>query len=116
MILQMPSPTPPENPAAVSRYNMTRDDGSSGLDNRALWLRSQSEFCIVVVRGKPQLNPTNQTTGLNAPLREHSHKPNQFYRMAEDLCISRRIDFFFHENRPGWRQVGNDVSKFDGAA
>jgi ParB/RepB/Spo0J family partition protein len=44
------------------------------------WLRSQSEFCIMAVKGKPKVDLTNQTTVLEAPMREHSRKPDEFYR------------------------------------
>src|SRR5262249_19063093 len=36
------------------------------------WLRSQSEHCIMAVRGKPVVTLTNQTTVLHAPVRGHS--------------------------------------------
>ena len=31
------------------------------------WLRSQSEFCIMAVKGRPKVDLTNQTTVLDAP-------------------------------------------------
>lgn len=76
------------------------------------WLRSQSEFCIMCVRGKPIVNLTKQTTVLEAPGREHSRKPNEFYRMVEDLCVGRKLDYFSREKREGWEVFGNEASKF----
>jgi len=78
------------------------------------WLRSQSEFCIMAVKGRPVINLTNQTTILNGPLREHSRKPEEFYTMANSLCTGRKLDFFSRQGREGWEQFGNDVEKFAG--
>jgi len=77
------------------------------------WLRSQSEFCIMAVKGSPTIQLTNQSTILHGPLREHSRKPDEFYRMVESLCIGRKIDFFSREKRDGWAQFGNDGERFD---
>lgn len=80
------------------------------------WLRSQSEFCIMAVRGSPVINLTNQTTILNAPLREHSRKPDEFYQMVDSLCVGRKLDYFSREKREGWEQFGNDLDKFTDVA
>jgi N6-adenosine-specific RNA methylase IME4 len=77
------------------------------------WLRSQSEFCIMAVKGKPVVNLTNQTTVIHAPMREHSRKPDEFYKMVDDLCIGRKLDFYSREARKGWEQYGNELAKFD---
>jgi len=76
------------------------------------WLRSQTEYCIMAVKGSPTINLTNQTTILEAPLREHSRKPDEFYDMVDELCIGRKLDYFSRTPRSGWDQVGNDVKKF----
>jgi len=76
------------------------------------WLRSQSEFCIMAVKGSPKVNLTNQTTVLYAPMREHSRKPDEFYVMVDDLCVGYKIDWFSREPREGWSQFGNDTERF----
>ena len=78
------------------------------------WLRSKSEFCMV--KGKPKVDLTNQTTVLNAPLREHSRKPDEFYALVDSLCIGRKLDILSREARPGCEQFGNEPGKFEGAA
>lgn len=78
------------------------------------WLRSQSEFCILSVRGKPPIDLTNQTTVLNAPMREHSRKPDEFFDMVEKYCLGAdRVDWFAREGRPGWAVGGNDTERFN---
>lgn len=76
------------------------------------WLRSQSEFCIMAVKGSPVVNLTNQSTVISGPLREHSRKPDEFYEMVDALCVGAKIDYFSRESREGWFQYGNDVTKF----
>ena len=80
------------------------------------WLRSQSEFCIMAVKGKPSLHLTNQTTVIHAERRQHSRKPDEFYQMVESLCIGRRLDYFSREKRPGWEQFGSEPEKFQNGA
>ena len=76
------------------------------------WLRSQSEFCIMAVKGTPTIDLTNQTTIIHGPLREHSRKPDEFYDMVDSLCIGRKLDFFSRSPRKGWEQYGNEPNKF----
>lgn len=76
------------------------------------WLRSQSEFCIMAVKGIPTINLTNQTTVIHGPLREHSRKPDEFYEMVDGLCVGYRLDYFSRERREGWSQFGNDMEKY----
>ncbi len=76
------------------------------------WLRSQSEFCIMAVKGKPVINLTNETTILNAPMREHSRKPEEFYTMIDNLCVGRKLEYFSREKREGWEGLGNDTNRF----
>lgn len=76
------------------------------------WLRSKSEFCVMAVKGSPPVNLTNQTTVLEAPLREHSRKPDEFYAMVDELCVGRKLDYFSRQKRDGWDQYGNDVERF----
>ena len=80
------------------------------------WLRSKSEFCIMAVKGSPKVDLTNQTTIIDAPMREHSRKPDEFYALVDSLCVGRKLDYFSREKRPGWAQYGNETAKFGGAA
>ena len=84
--------------------------GQMGL---GAWLRSQSEFCIMAVKGKPKVELTNQTTVVHGELREHSRKPDEFYEMVEGLCLGHKLDYFSRAGRPGWVQFGNDPGRFD---
>jgi N6-adenosine-specific RNA methylase IME4 len=76
------------------------------------WLRMQCEFCLVAIKGRPSWNNTTWRDIIREPRREHSRKPEAFYKMVEDVTIGRRLDFFCREARPGWEVFGNDTSKF----
>lgn len=77
------------------------------------WLRSQSEYCIMAVKGKPQVNLTNQTTVMRGDMREHSRKPEEFYAMVEAMCNGRKLDYFSREARAGWESFGNTPELFN---
>ena len=77
------------------------------------WMRSQTEFCIMAARGKPDIDLNNEATILYAARREHSRKPDEFYTMVESLCRGqRRADWFSREPRQGWVTIGNDTERF----
>ena len=80
------------------------------------WLRSQSEFCIMAIKGKPPICLTNQTTVIHGPLREHSRKPDSFYELVNGLCVGAKLDYFSRQPREGWQQVGNTTELFGEAA
>ena len=80
------------------------------------WLRNCTEHCLMATKGAPRVDLKNQTTVLEAPGREHSRKPDEFYALVEELCIGRRLDYFSREPRPGWEQFGSEPNKFEGAA
>jgi N6-adenosine-specific RNA methylase IME4 len=76
------------------------------------WLRGQTEHCLLSVRGKPAWNLTNQTTVVEGAMREHSRKPEEFYRLVESLCPGSKLDMFGRTQRDGWTVHGNETSKF----
>ena len=72
------------------------------------YLRGQTEHAILAVKGKPRLELTSQSTVLQALRREHSRKPDEFYRLVEDICEGPRLDYFGREQRPGWTVYGTN--------
>jgi len=76
------------------------------------WLRGQTEHCLMLIRGKPTVTLTNQTTLISGPLREHSRKPDGFYRLVESLCPGSKLELFSRENRPGWQTAGAETGAF----
>jgi N6-adenosine-specific RNA methylase IME4 len=74
------------------------------------WLRGQTEHCILAVRGRPIVRLTTQSTVLQAAGKEHSRKPEAFYRLVEQLCASKaRLELFARSKRPGWVCSGAEL-------
>jgi len=71
-----------------------------------VWLRGQTEHCILAVKGKPLWQLKGQTTALLAENRGHSIKPNEFYTLVDSLCYGRKLDYFAREPRDGWITYG----------
>lgn len=65
-------------------------------------LRGQTEHCLLGTKGSPRLKTTGHSTLLHAPRREHSRKPDEFYRLVEQICEEPRLDYFGRESRQGW--------------
>jgi N6-adenosine-specific RNA methylase IME4 len=76
------------------------------------WFRMQCEFCLVGIKGKPYWNNTTFRDILNEPRREHSRKPEGFFKMIEQITLGRRLEYFSREKRDGWEVFGNDIDKF----
>lgn len=66
------------------------------------WLRGQTEHCILAVKGRPIVTLSNQSTFLEGDVREHSRKPESFYRLVEELCHGSRFEMYGREEREGW--------------
>jgi N6-adenosine-specific RNA methylase IME4 len=77
------------------------------------WLRNVTEHCILAVRGRPVVELGSQPTIIREPRREHSRKPEAFYRLVEGLCPGNKLEVFARESRPGWTAWGAELGKFD---
>jgi N6-adenosine-specific RNA methylase IME4 len=75
------------------------------------WLRGQTEHCIMAVRGRPIVTLSNQATVLHVPVpeRQHSRKPEEFYRLVESLCPGSKLELFCRHPRPGWAAHGDET-------
>lgn len=76
-------------------------------------IRMQCEFCLIGIKGSPVFKDNHSVRDIiREPRREHSRKPEEFYRIVDDLCAGRKLDFFSREERTGWFSYGNDTKKF----
>lgn len=75
------------------------------------WLRSQTEHCILAIKGKPFYQNTKFGTLLREKRTEHSAKPESFYKMVEEICAGRKLDYFARKKREGWDVFGDEVDK-----
>lgn len=78
-----------------------------GLGN---WTRSNSEICLLAVRGKPKRVSASVHSVILSPLQQHSQKPGEARdRIVELMGDLPRIELFARETAPGWDSWGNEV-------
>ena len=76
-------------------------------------LRGQTEPCLLLSRGEPVFRRGSFSTLLHGDVREHSRKPDEFFTLAEALCVGRRrLEMFARERRPGWEAWGAETDLF----
>jgi len=73
------------------------------------WLRKQCEFCLVGVKGKPIWAKNNVRDILRESRTSHSTKPESFFKMVDELCIGRKLEYFARKKRVGWDVFGDEV-------
>src|SRR6516225_10936681 len=74
-----------------------------------LTTRSQTEIVLLARRGNCRRNATNVRELILAPRREHSRKPDEFFRRVEQYCEGPFVDLFARERRPGGDVFGDEV-------
>jgi N6-adenosine-specific RNA methylase IME4 len=78
------------------------------------WARSCHEIILLGTVGKPPC--FGLPSCFDGVRREHSRKPEEFYRMITDRTPGlRRADVFAREKREGWDAWGDEVEKFSSA-
>ena len=79
----------------------------------AYWLRSSAEPLIFAKRGKPKVQIRNQRNYFEAPVREHSRKPDCVYDIVERMTGGTDyLELFSRQTRQGWDCWGNETNKF----
>jgi N6-adenosine-specific RNA methylase IME4 len=74
------------------------------------WTRANTEDCLFAVRGRPKRKSASVRQFVEAPLREHSRKPDEVRDgLVELMGNVRRIELFAREKAPGWDVWGNEV-------
>ena len=76
------------------------------------YLRQQHELLLIARRGNPPVPlPKNRhSSGIYAPRKAHSEKPEEFYRIIERMYPGLpKIELFARKPREGWDCWGNEV-------
>lgn len=74
--------------------------------------RQNAEFVVLGRRGNPPRLSKSIRQVMTAPLREHSRKPEVFFKNAEAYGAGPRLELFGRQQRPGWIVRGNERFKF----
>lgn len=75
--------------------------------------RKNGEFVILAKRGRPKRLAADVLDIIMSPVREHSRKPDEFFRRVERYCEGPRLELFGRESRPGWAVWGDQSTMFD---
>lgn len=80
-----------------------------GLGN---YLRNSTEHLLFATRGKAPVNFRSQPTWINAPMQEHSHKPEEQFAVIERISSGPYLELFARRRPPStaaWSVWGNEV-------
>lgn len=78
------------------------------------YTRANTEDCLFAIKGKPVRQSAAVRQFIEAPVREHSRKPDEARdRLVELMGDVPRIELFARTAFPGWDAWGNEVGKFD---
>lgn len=73
------------------------------------WTRGNPEQCLLGTRGRPRRQDAGVRQLIEAPLREHSRKPDETYDGVERLVAGPYLELFARHRRPGWDAWGNQL-------
>jgi N6-adenosine-specific RNA methylase IME4 len=96
-------------------WHKIRKDG--GPDGRGVgfYFRNVTELILFGVRGKKArtLGPgRSQVNFLKTQKREHSRKPDEFYKIVESCSPGPYLEMFARGGRDGWRTWGNQADVY----
>lgn len=86
----------------------TTNDGSRYRIGMGYWTRKQTESCLLFTRGKPSRLNADVRQVIEAPIREHSRKPDETYNRIERLVSGPYVELFARHYQPGWDGWGDD--------
>ena len=76
------------------------------------YTRSNSEPCLLGVKGKPKRLNADVRQGIIAPRRQHSRKPDGVHDRIERLVAGPYLELFARQKRHDWTVWGNQTDKF----
>ncbi len=77
-----------------------------------LTTRKNAEFVVLGRRGNAKRLSKSVREVILAPVREHSRKPDEFYRRAVEYAAGPYLELFARQQRPGWTVWGNETDRF----
>lgn len=73
-------------------------------------VRNAHESCIIAKRGKPERLSMSVLSIFDAPVRRHSEKPGEFFRLVEQLAPGPYLELFSRRHREGWTCLGRELA------
>lgn len=75
------------------------------------WKINAEKIKLTGNKGKPFFNNTKWSTLISEKRTEHSAKPEIFYKMVDEICAGRKLDYFARKKRDGWDVYGDEIKK-----
>jgi N6-adenosine-specific RNA methylase IME4 len=72
------------------------------------YTRAAHETCLLGVRGRVRVRDRSVRDVFEAPVRAHSQKPDEIFRIAQQLHGGPYTELFGRAPRKGWQVLGND--------
>lgn len=73
------------------------------------YLRNATEHLLFATRGHAPVQFRAQPTWLQAPVQDHSHKPEEQYAVIERISPGPYLELFARRHQPGWHTWGNEI-------
>lgn len=96
---------------AFTWRKLTKDRSRARI-SMGYWTRKQSEICLLFTRGHPKRLSKGVREIIDAPIREHSRKPDEQYSRIESLVGGPYLEMFARQARPGWTAWGDQIDRF----
>lgn len=73
------------------------------------YVRNCHEICLIGRRGRARVRARNVRSVFDAPVGEHSRKPDEFYEIVESLSDGPYLELFARRRRDGWTCLGDEI-------
>lgn len=74
-----------------------------------MYLRNSTEHLLFATKGNAPVQFRAQPTWINAPVQDHSHKPEEQYALIERISPGPYLELFARRPQPGWDRWGNQT-------
>lgn len=81
-----------------------------------VYLRNSTEHLLFATRGNAPVKFRSQPTWINAPVQDHSHKPEEIFSIIERVSDGPYLELFARRRPPStadWSVWGNEVADSD---
>jgi N6-adenosine-specific RNA methylase IME4 len=75
------------------------------------YVRAEHETCIIATRGSAKVEDRSIRSTFEAPTGDHSSKPDEFYRIVQQLTLGPYVETFARRERRGWVTFGNELAE-----
>lgn len=74
-----------------------------------VYLRNSTEHLLFATKGTAPVQFRSQPTWINAPVQDHSHKPEEQYALIERVSPGPYLELFARRRQHGWDAWGNQI-------